>query len=363
MNKEMKKVEETMEKGVDTVVNTFVDRAVDKIDKIEPTMEKGKKTLEKMAELTADGIGAVIDAVADHFAGIVNGEGIDLKKEKERAKDTMETLVEKTGEYIEVVAESISGGIAQAEEDMVKDVKAAKKMKDELKENYHNLKEDIHKSLKRLKTDYIDIYMLHRDHPDADIEAILEVLNEYHKAGKIGAFGASNWSHDRIAKVNEYALKKGLIPFTVSSPNYGPATQVEDPWGGGCVSISGKENEEARKWYIDNELPVFAYSCLGRGMFSGKVKTTDLENSKMLLDKYALKGYWCQENINRLVRMELLAQEKNCSMSQLTLAWIIQQELDVFPIVTISDRRRIKENIAALKIELSKEEINIISES
>ena len=82
MNKDMNKVAETVEKGVDTVVNTFVDRAVDKIDQIEPTMEKGKKTLEKMAELTADSIGAVIDAAADHFAGIVNGEGIDLKKKK-----------------------------------------------------------------------------------------------------------------------------------------------------------------------------------------------------------------------------------------------------------------------------------------
>lgn len=224
-----------------------------------------------------------------------------------------------------------------------------------------DLKEDIHKSLKRLKTDYIDIYMLHRDHPDADLEAILEVLNEYHKAGKIGAFGASNWTHDRIAKVNEYALKKRLIPFTVSSPNYGPATQVTDPWGGGCVSIAGKENEEARKWYIENKLPIFAYSCLGRGMFSGKVKTNDLENSKRMLDKYALQGYWCQENIDRLARMEILAKEKECSISQLALAWIMQQKMEVFPIITVSDKKRIIENLSALNIRLSKYEMNIIS--
>ena len=223
-----------------------------------------------------------------------------------------------------------------------------------------DLKEDIHKSLKRLKTDYIDIYMLHRDHPETDIGAILEVLNEFHKAGKIGAFGASNWTHDRIAKVNEYAQKKELIPFTVSSPNYGPAAQVEDPWGGGCVSISGEDNEEARKWYIDNGIPVFAYSCLGRGMFSGKVKTADLEKSKVTLDKYAMKGYWCQENIERLARMEKIAKEKKCGVSQLTLAWIIQQKMESFPIVTISDKKRIAENVAALDIRLSEEEISKI---
>lgn len=222
------------------------------------------------------------------------------------------------------------------------------------------LKEDIDKSLNRLKTDYIDIYMLHRDHPDADIKAILEVLNEYHKEGKIGAFGGSNWTHSRIREVNHYAKEKGLIPFTVSSPNFGPGVQVEDPWGSGCVSISGKENEEARKWYVENDIPVFAYSCLGRGMFSGKIKTNNLENYKVVMDKYAIKGYWCQENIDRLAIMEKIAEEKSCNVSQICLAWIIQQELKAFPIVTVSDKKRIVENAAALDIKLSRDEMERI---
>ena len=62
---------------------------------------------------------------------------------------------------------------------------------------------------------------------------MVEILNEYHKAGRIGAFGGSNWTHQRIAEANQYAGEHGLIPFTVSSPNFGLCDQIGDPWGGG----------------------------------------------------------------------------------------------------------------------------------
>lgn len=224
------------------------------------------------------------------------------------------------------------------------------------------LKIDLEHSFQRLRTDYLDIYMLHRDHPEGDIEGIIEVLNEYHKAGKIGAFGASNWTHQRIEEINMYAEKHGLIPFTVSSPNFGPARQVEDPWGGGCVSISGAENEAARKWYKENNIPVFSYSCLGRGMFSGKVKTENLEQSKESLDKFAIRGYWCQENIDRLGRIEKIAKNRNCSVAQISLAWIMRQEFEAFPIVTISDVKRIVENTETVGIKLSEAEMETIAE-
>lgn len=224
------------------------------------------------------------------------------------------------------------------------------------------LEEDIRQSFKRLKTDYIDIYMLHRDHPAADIKAIMEKLNEYHEEGKIGAFGVSNWTHKRIEEANKCAEENGLIPFTVSSPNFGPAKQIDDLWGGGCVSISGAENRDARNWYAENNIPVFAYSCLGRGMFSGKVKTCDLEHGKECMDKFAVKGYWCQENIDRLAHMEKLAESKGCSVAQLSLAWIIGQKFNAFPIVTISDEKRISENVEAVDIRLSEKEMEMLAE-
>ena len=223
------------------------------------------------------------------------------------------------------------------------------------------LRHDLEQSFERLKTDYIDIYMLHRDDPNADLKAILQVLDEYHKAGKIGAYGGSNWTHQRIEEINQYAFEGGYTPFSVSSPNFGPARQVDDPWGGGCVSISGADNEEARKWYQQNNIPIFAYSCLGRGLFSGKVKTSDLETTKDKLDKFAIKGYWCEENIKRLGAIEKIAADKGYSVAQVTLAWIMQQSFDAYPIVTISDVNRIIENVKAADIELTESELNIIA--
>lgn len=222
--------------------------------------------------------------------------------------------------------------------------------------NSECLKQDLEQSMKRLKTEYIDIYMLHRDQQEADVNAIIELLNQYHREGKIGAFGASNWTHERIAQVNQYAAERGLIGFTVSSPNFGFARQVNDPWGGGCVSISGPENKRAREWYGEQGISVFAYSCLGRGLFSGKVRSNDPEQAKRLLDTAAIRGYWCAENLELLARVEKIAEEKHCSIAQLSLAWIMQQKFTAFPIVTISDEKRIAENVAAVDIKLSEKE-------
>lgn len=223
------------------------------------------------------------------------------------------------------------------------------------------LKEDLEQSFQKLKTDYIDIYLLHRDDPQADFRPILEVLNQYHENGRIGAFGGSNWSHERIAEVNQYAKEQSMTPFSVSSPSFGLASQIGDPWGGGCVSISGKEQISAQKWYAENKMPVLAYSCLGGGLFSGKVKTDDLENTKDCLGNYAIRGYWCQENVDRLGRVERIAKEKGCSVAQIALAWTMQQKVEAFPIVNISHKDRIQENIEAVDLKLSDSELREIA--
>lgn len=227
--------------------------------------------------------------------------------------------------------------------------------------NPEALKHDLDQSLKRLGTDYIDIYMLHRDDPKVEVGPIVEVLNEYHKSGKIGAFGASNWTHQRIAEANAYAKAHDLVPFTVSSPNFGICNQIDDPWGmgGGCVTISGPSNKEAREWYAENHIPVFAYSSLGRGMFSGRVKSSDMEGAKKILDPWAVKGYCYPENFERLARVEKIAAEKHATVPQVALAWIMSQKnLQVFPLVSAPKAEFMKENIKALDIRLTEEEVN-----
>ena len=152
---------------------------------------------------------------------------------------------------------------------------------------------DLHDSLTRLRTDYIDIYLLHRDDPSVPVGPIVECLNEHLQAGRIYAMGGSNWRHERIQETNEYAEAHGLVPFAASSPNFGLAEQVEDPWGPGCVSLSGPNAAEARKWYEENQMPIFAYSSLGRGFFSGRITRENFEaqKEKDMIDGACLRAY------------------------------------------------------------------------
>jgi len=221
------------------------------------------------------------------------------------------------------------------------------------------LRSDIEKSFQRLQTDYIDIYLLHRDVLEVSVGPIVEILNEYHKAGKIGAFGGSNWTPERIQEANDYAKEHDLVPFTVSSPNYSLCRQVNDPWGGsaGCVTITGEENKEARQWYIDNGIAVFAYSSLGRGLLSGKVRSDEVEKAREMMGPGAANAYCHPENFERLRRAEQLAGERNATVSQIALAWLLMQDVNAFPIVSASTAERIAGNVKALEIELTDKEV------
>ncbi|MBU3874905.1 aldo/keto reductase [Faecalicatena sp. AGMB00832] len=223
--------------------------------------------------------------------------------------------------------------------------------------NEKEMRKDFKKSTEELHTDYIDIYLLHRDDPEIEAGVAVEIFNAMHAEGKIGAFGGSNWTHERIEQANEYAYKHNLIPFTVSSPHFGLADQVLDPWGGGCVTISGPANERARKWYQENQMPVIAYSSLAHGLFSGQVKSSNIEHAGNVLDEPAMKGYAYPENFERLRRCEELAKAKGASVPQIAMAWIYQQKLNTFAVVSTSKAERMQENIDALQIELSEEEI------
>ena len=90
---------------------------------------------------------------------------------------------------------------------------------------------DIHDSLARLRTDYIDLYLLHRDNPAVPVGPIVDVLNDHLAAGRIRAFGGSNWSQARVQAANEYAAAHGLVPFAAASPHFSLAIQIQRTMG------------------------------------------------------------------------------------------------------------------------------------
>ncbi len=211
------------------------------------------------------------------------------------------------------------------------------------------IKADFTRSLDELKLDYVDILLLHKDHPQADIPCVLETLHSLKERGRVKAIGVSNWEHGRIAAANEYALSHGLTPITVSSPNFGLAAQKSQPWRG-CISIGG--DEDALSWYQVSKMPVFAYSSLARGLMSGKFRHDD-KRLISSLDAPARRGFLTDENLERLRRAEILADKLQLTVAQVCLAWMFTRGLDVYAVLSQATRKRVMSNAAATDIELT----------
>lgn len=215
---------------------------------------------------------------------------------------------------------------------------------------------DLFDSLARLKTDYIDLYVLHRDDPNVPVGPIVEILNEHQRAGRIGAFGGSNWTIPRLEQANEYAREKNLVPFAVSSPHYSLANQVQAPWKD-CISISGPQNADARAWYEKTQMPLFAWSSIANGFFAGKFDFLDRETFNAALDPTSVKAYCYAENFERLERVAQLAQEKNLTIPQIAMAYVLNQPLNLFALVGAQSGDEFRANIVALETQLTQDEM------
>ncbi|MGL4611700.1 MAG: aldo/keto reductase [Trueperaceae bacterium] len=220
----------------------------------------------------------------------------------------------------------------------------------------HDITADIYDSLARFKFDYIDLYILHRDDPTVPVGPIVEALNEQQKAGRIRAFGGSNWSHERLDEANRYAKEQGLQPFVVSSPNFSLADQVQEPWEG-CISIGGSRGKDARAYYSEKQLPLFTWSSLAGGFFSGRFRRDNLNTFTEYLDKLCVDCYCVEENFKRLDRVAELAKQKGLSIPQLAFAYVMNQPMNIFALVGCQTPQEFKANMDVATFKLTAEEM------
>ncbi len=220
----------------------------------------------------------------------------------------------------------------------------------------YDIGSDLHDTLARMKTDYVDLYVLHRDNPDYPVEPIVDALNQYVKEGKIKAFGGSNWTTARLQAANEYAAKSGQIPFAVSSPNFSLAEQVKEPWAN-CVSISGPKQDAEREWYKAHKTPLFTWSSMAGGFMSGRYTRDNLDEFKDGLGKLAITSYASPENFDRLDRANELAQAKGVTLPQIALAYVTHYPLDIYALVGSATPEEIAANIEALNLPLTEQEM------
>jgi aryl-alcohol dehydrogenase-like predicted oxidoreductase len=220
-----------------------------------------------------------------------------------------------------------------------------------------DIEADIHDSLARFKTDYFDIYLLHRDDPEVPVGPIVEKLHEYHEKGIIGIYGGSNWTVERVKEANEYAEKHGLQPFKASSPNFSLADQIKEPWSG-CISISGPGKAADRAWYQANQMPLFTWSSMAGGFFSGRFRRDNLDSFSDYNDKVVLDAYCYETNFERLDRAEQLAAEKGVSVAQIAVAYIFNQPLNIFALIASRSGDELRQNVEAMELPLTQAEID-----
>jgi len=218
--------------------------------------------------------------------------------------------------------------------------------------------QDLIGSLERLGFDFIDLYLLHRDDPAVPVGPIVEVLNEHHKAGRIGAFGGSNWTHARLQEANDYAAEHGLVPFAASSPHFSLAEMVEPPWPN-CISIAGPRHKQAREWYAQASLAVVPWSSLAGGFLSGRYTRESLEGAPTddRAAANAKRCYGSEDNYRRLERVTQLAGERGLSVTQAAIAYVLSQPLNMFPLTAAWNAEEARANAAAGEARFTPKEV------
>ena len=217
------------------------------------------------------------------------------------------------------------------------------------------VKEQAEMSLRRLQTDHVEFYILHRDDPSRPVDEIVEALNDLKREGKILYFGGSNWTYDRVTAANDYARAQGLEGFSAVSPAYSLAQYIHDPWGG-SVALSGEGQAAYRKWLSDTRLPVFCYSSLGRGYLSGKFRVGGEKSIEDSIPSAPIMEYDAPVNRERLMRAQELAEKKGVTVSQVCLAWLLHEPMNLFPILAPTSRAHIEDSVKALELSLTDEE-------
>jgi aryl-alcohol dehydrogenase-like predicted oxidoreductase len=202
-----------------------------------------------------------------------------------------------------------------------------------------NIAAAVEGSLRRLGTDYIDLYYQHRVDPTTPIEETVGALAELVAEGKIRHVGLSEAGPGTIRRAH------AVHPITALQSEYSLWTR--DP--------------EATTLPVLRELGIgfVAYSPLGRGMLTGKVRSIDdLADSDFRRTNPRFAGENFQHNLRSADEVQSVADEVGCTSAQVSLAWLIAKGGDIAPIPGTKQVTRIEENVAADDIELSAEQLN-----
>jgi aryl-alcohol dehydrogenase-like predicted oxidoreductase len=207
---------------------------------------------------------------------------------------------------------------------------------------------EIDNSLKRLGTDYVDLYQIHRWDPYTPIEETMEALHDVVKAGKARYIGASSMYAWQFLKALHVAEKNGWARF-VSMQNY-------------LNLLYREEEREMLPLCKEEGIAVIPWSPLARGRLT---RDWEAQSIRSETDQFAKQLYTQTEEADRKVVQQVakIAEERNVPRAQVALAWVLQKEPVTSPIVGATKIHHLDDAAAALNLKLSEEEIQRLEEA
>jgi aryl-alcohol dehydrogenase-like predicted oxidoreductase len=211
-----------------------------------------------------------------------------------------------------------------------------------------HIRHAIDESLRRLGTDYVDLYQIHRFDPETPMEETLEALDEVVRDGKALYIGASSMYAWQFAQMLAISEQNGWARFVTMQNHYN--------------LLYREEEREMNPLCVAEGVGLIPWSPLARGVLAGNRKA---QTTRSRTDDFAQKLYKGTEQADQQVldRLEELSKARGVPQAQLALAWLLHQPGLVAPIVGASKPHHLDDAIASVKVKLSAEEIARLSES
>ncbi len=204
-------------------------------------------------------------------------------------------------------------------------------------------------SLGRLKTDYIDLYQMHRPDHQTPVEETLRAFDDLVSQGKVRYIGSSNFSGAQLVETEWKGEANG---FVVPSTEQSPLSLIRRGVESGVLP-----------WCRKYGLAFLAYSPLARGILAGKKYRPNqpVPKGSLVEEMGAHTEPWYPEALRVMERLESHSQAKECSLSQFSLAWVAAQE-SVIPIMGARTIEQIDDNLGALEVEITAEDLALVDE-
>ena len=213
------------------------------------------------------------------------------------------------------------------------------------------IRQAVEASLRRLGTDYIDVYQVHRPDPETPAEETMSALHDLVTAGKVRYIGCSNYAGWQVARANEVATRHGWTPFVASQARYNLLERAIE-----------REHIPSCEAY---GLGLIPYSPLAGGFLTGKYKrgADPPEGTRYVDRNHSLFGrVFTKRNLDLLDALSSFAAARGLSLTELAIGWLVARPINSTVIVGATHPEQIAENAAAGEVLLSTEDLVALDE-